>query len=239
MNKKYIIIVVAWIITTTLIVINLAKNPNAILVNGTIILGWLLFAFQLTWNQSERFYMAIKNIWFVIKNPDCIWNMQVEFKGGFDKDIFDKINEVFSTQSKDYKITTISNARRLYKVRTLTYEVVVGSGQIRVQIQDLEVSFRRSKVIIQKEIGGLLESLSRVIKEDKCDYYLTIDFEDYNPYFGFFVRRLNANDITTFNVKFKIDDEKITINKKSIALHTESLQAFRNLSEEYLALSPR
>lgn len=238
MNKK-IIIIGAWLITTLLIIISLVNNPTSFWINGTVTLGWLLFALQLTWNQSERFYMWIKNVWFFIKNPDCLWNMQVEFNGEFDRDVYRKIDEVFSSASKDYKITTISNVRKQYKVGTLIYEVVINSEQVRLEVQDLEVSFRRSKTIIQKEIGGLLESLSKTLKEDKSNYYLTINFKEYNPYFGFFVRKLNANEVNTFNVSFKVDGERVSINQTSISLHTESLQAFRSFSEEYLALSPR
>ena len=238
MNKK-IILTVTWIIVMSLVFFSVVKNPNSFIVNGTIIVGWLLFAIQLTWNQSERFYMWFKNIWFNLKNPDCMWNMQVEFEGDFERNIFEKLDEVFSTKSENYKITPISNVRKLYKINAITYEVVVSPNQIRVQLQDLEVSFRRSKVIIQKELGGLLENLSRVLKEDKCDYYLSIEFKESNPYFGFFLRRLNAKDISAFNVKFKVDDERITINKKTIEVHTESLQSLRSFSEEYLSLSPR
>lgn len=238
MNKK-IVISVAWLFAGVLIVTSVAKNPNSFFVNGTIIMGWLLFALQLTWNQSERFYMWVKNMWFILKNPDCVWNMQVEFTGEFDENIFSRIDEVFSSQSSDYKITLLSNVRKIYKIKTLTYEVVISPNQIRLKVEDLEVSYRRSKTIIQKEIGVLLENLSKVLKEDKSDYYLTIDFKEYNPYFGFFVRRLNANEVNTFNVKFKVDDERVSINKTSIELHTESLQTFRSFSEEYLSLSPR
>lgn len=235
---KKITITVVWLIAITLIIFSLASNPNAIFVNGTIIIGWLLFALQLTWNQSEKFYMCVKNIWFQIKNPDCLWNMQVEFTGDFDEEVLNLIDQVFSRE-EEVKIIPLSNVRKLYKVKTLTYEIVVSPNQVRLQVTDLEVSFRRSKTIIQNEIGKLLESLTKALKEDKSDYYLTINFKEYNPYFGFFVRRLNANEINTFNVKLNVADERISINKTSIEFHTESLQSFRSFSEEYLSLSPR
>jgi len=237
-NKK-IIITFTWLVAGVLILTSLVKNPHSLFINGTIILGWLLFALQLTWSQSERFYMWLKNMWFIIKNPDCVWNMQVEFTGNFDEDTFAGIDKVFTSQSNNYKITSLSKTRKIYKVKTLAYEVLVSHNQVRLKVEDLEVSYRRSKTIIQKEIGVMLENLSKVLKEDKSDYYLTIEFKEYNPYFGYFVRRLNANEINTFNVKFKIDDEQVTINKTSIELHTESLQTFRSISEEYLSLSPR
>lgn len=237
--RKTVILSLVWIVVLVLIVINIIINPGSLFVNGTIIFGWLLFALQLTWNKSERFYMVMKNLWYTVKNPDCIWNMQVELTGYFGEDVFDKIDHVISNECSEYQIITISNIRKLYKVKTLTYEIVVGPQQIRLQVDNLEVSFRRSKIIIHKEIGYLLERLSKVLKEDKGDYYLSVDFKKYNPYFGFFVRRLNANEINTFNVKFNIDDEHVSINKKSIEIHTDSLNRLTSFSKEYLSLSPR
>lgn len=237
--RKTIILIVVWIAALLLIGINIIINPHSLFVNGTILFGWLLFAIQITWNQSERFYMLIKKGWFMFKNPDCIWNMQVEFTGSFNYDVFAVIDKVFAEQGKEYKITNLSITRKQYKVGTIKYEVVTSSEQIRLEVEDLEVSFRRSKNIIQDEIGILLENLSRVLKEDETDYYLNINFKEYNPYFGFFVRRLNAHEINTFNVKFQINNERVSINKSSIELQTDSLNKLTKLSKEYLTLSPQ
>ncbi|WP_018705774.1 hypothetical protein [Siminovitchia fordii] len=237
--RKTVLLASVWVVAFALIIINILINPGSFFTNGTLIVGWLFFSFQLTWSQSERFYMQLKSIWFFVKNPDCIWNMQVELCGNFHYEMLGKIDSFFLSKYEEIKITKLSNCRVLYKINTLAFEIVIEENQIRFTIDDLEVSYRRSRTIIQKEIGGLLEGLSRIAKEDSSDYYLNINFKEYNPYFGFFVRRLNANEINTFNVKFNIDNEKVSINKKSIELHTDSLSKLTDLSKEYLSLSPR
>lgn len=55
----------------------------------------------------------------------------------------------------------------------------------------------------------------------------------------FFIRRLNAEDINTFNVKFNIENDRVTINKNSIEVYTTSFQQLTIFSKQYLTLSPR
>jgi hypothetical protein len=237
--KKHVLLIFVWIVPFILTIIGLKINPSSFFANGTILLGWLLFAIQLSWNQSEIFYMRFKSLWFMVKNPDCIWNMNVEFNGQFDKNIFEKIDAVFSAQAGEYKIIPLSKTRKLYKIKTLTYEVVVNHGNIGLYIHDLEISYRRSKKIIEKELGKLLEDLSKTLKEDRSEYFLNINFKEYNPYFGFFIRRLNSREIHSFNVKLNINNDKVTISKDSIEFYTDSLQKLYSFSKEYLTLSPR
>ncbi|GGB51821.1 hypothetical protein GCM10011409_31740 [Lentibacillus populi] len=196
---------------------------------------------QLTWNQSEFFYMYIKKIWFMIKNPDCVWNMHVEFNGGFDENTFTKIDEVFNDQIGDMKQIKLSNQRKLYRLGTLNFEINIdeSNNKIILSLNDLEVSFRRSRKIIDQELGCLLETLSKTLKDDRSEYFFNINFKDFNPYFGFFIRRLNAKEINTFNVKFNVQNDRVTINKKSIQVYTTSLQKLNSFSKEYLTLSPR
>ncbi|MFD2628820.1 hypothetical protein [Oceanobacillus kapialis] len=237
--KKILFFIIGWCIVVALVIMVIVQNPNSFFVNGTIILGWLLFLLQLTWNNSEYFYIKIKRYWFFLKNPDCIWNMQIEFEGDFDENTFDKIDHLFNKQNSNLRIINLSNSRKIYRSNTLSFEVTVRKGLIQVHLEDLEVSFRRSRKIIDEEIGILLEEFSKILKEDNVNYYFNINFKEFNPYYGFFIRRLNAKNINTFNIKFNIESDKVTINKKSIEIYTKSLQKMNSFSKEYLSLSPR
>ncbi|MGM0775481.1 MAG: hypothetical protein ACQEXE_01590 [Bacillota bacterium] len=237
--KKNVILLFVWIIPLILAALGLVLNPNSFFVNGTILLGWILFAIQLSWNQSEMFYLKAKSIWFLIKNPDCIWNLNVEFTGQFDENIFSKLDNIFSSQPGDFKVIPLSNTRKIYKINTLSYEIKVNHNEISLHLYDLEISYRRSKKIIENELGKLLEELSKTLKEDRSEYFLNINFKEYNPYFGFFVRRLNSREINSFNVKLNINSDKVTISKNSIEIYTDSLQKLNTISKDYLTLSPR
>ncbi|WP_121639513.1 hypothetical protein [Virgibacillus sp. Bac330] len=239
--KKTVFFCIGWCIVIILVAVIIIKSSMSFLANGTIILGWLLFMIQLTWNYSEPFYMFIKRAWFFIKNPDCIWNMQVEFVGDFNIDTFNKIEEMFRDSTSDLKVIKLSNLRRLYKINTLTFEIVIDNTNniFRLDLSDLEVSYRRSRRLIDYELGEILEKLSRILKEDESKYYFNIGFKEVNPYYGFFIRRLKLKDINTFNVKFNVENDKVTVNKQSIEFYTTSLQKLNSFSKEYLTLSPR
>lgn len=232
-------IIFGWSAVVILISSVLIMGSESFFINGTVILGWILFMLQLTWSNSEFFYINIKKVWFHIKNPDCMWNMQVEYEGDFDGSTYNKINKVFERQQSDFKLIKLSESRALYKLNSLQFEIVNEHNLIRVQLEDIEVSFRRSRRIIDEELAGLLEDLSKVLKEDNSNYYFNVSFKEFNPYYGFFIRRLNAKEISTFNVKFNVENNKVSINKNSIEIHTSSLQKLNQFSKEYLSLSPR
>src|SRR5690625_307246 len=168
--------------------------------------------------------MKLKQIWFFVKNPDCIWNMMVEFKGEYNEDSFEVIETIFLERFTNLKIISISKSRRLYRAGSLSFEVSIDdTGALRFYLEELEVSFRRSRELISEELGELLERLSKILKEDGSEYYFNISFKDFNPYYGYFLRRLNAKEIKTFNVKFNVENNKVTLNKKSIEIYTNSL----------------
>jgi hypothetical protein len=239
--KDAFLILIVWIVTILLILGNIIVNPTSFITNGTILLGWLLFAIQLTWNQSEKFYMLVKRLWFHIKNPECVWNMEVTYHGDFDKRTFDTIDKVFLDKAKNKKIIPISHTRKIYNLDTLSFEVSLNEneGTLQMSLLDLEVTYRRSKRIIEEDIAILFEEINSKLKTDKSLYSLIIYFNDYNPYYGFFVRRMKAKDIQTFNVKFNVESDKVSIGKKQIEINTSTLQNLNTFSKNYLALSPR
>lgn len=239
--KKKVLLIAGWIFVTLLIIFILAYNPNSLFVNGTIVFGWLLFILQITWNNSETLYIHLKKYWFLIKNPDCIWNMVVEFDGDFDEETFKILDNVINDYTDKIKITTISNVRRIYKLDTLSFELTIDKKErtLRLHIDNMEISFRRSRTIIDKELGILFEKISQSLRVINSEYYFNISFREFNPYYGFFIRRLNANDINSFNVTFNVEDQHVTINKKSMEIYTTSLQKLNVISKEYLSLSPR
>lgn len=216
-------------------------SPKSFLVNGTTIVGWFLLAIQITYNSSEWFYLAVKRLWFNIKNPSCIWNMQAELHGNFERDMFSNLNKKLRDIGDDsYKIITISNTRRIYKVQALNLEIVLDEKEsiLHIYVHDLQVSFRDSKEIIDKKLSRIFETIQYVAKADKGSYGLNIMFKEYNPYFGFFVRRLNDKDVQGFNIKLKVSDDRVTVSSSGIEINSNKLNKLNELSKSYLALSP-
>lgn len=167
--------------------------------------------------------------------------MVVEYNLEIDEKIFEKIDNKFNEHFSEIKIIPLSNVRRIYKLDTIGIEVSIDeiNNQLRLHIDKLEISFRRSRKIIDNELGVLFESLSQELKVDQSEFYFKVIFKEFNPYYGFFMRRLNSKDINTFNVKLNVENEKVTIGKKTIEIYSTSLQKLNVLSKQYLTLSPR
>lgn len=236
---KKVSITIVWLISLGLITFSLFRTEQW-LINGPLVLGWLFFAIQLTITHVERVYLFIKRIWFVIINHDCIWNMEITYKGPFERSALLKIEEYLRTTGSKIKIQGLSNTRKIYTVDTIVFETYVNEddGEIRFSIHDLEISYRRSNKLIDNELSILFEKLQTILKPDAGSYGISIDFKGYNPYFGFYVRRLNAHEVNGFNVTFNVENDRVSINKNSIEINTDSLQHLRTLSKEYLALTP-
>jgi len=237
--KKAAILAV-WLIAFGLLVYSLIYTENWAF-NGTVILGWLLFAIQLTMSHSETIYLLVKKIWFNIINPDCLWNMQVVFEGSYERMALNRIEEALRTRNKKISnILTVSNVRKIFTLGSVRFEVTVDEqkGTIYFSIHDMEVSFRRSKKLIENELSALFETMQMVLKPDAGQYGLNVEFKGINPYFGFFVRRLSAEDVQRFHVTFKVENDSVAVTKDSIEINTDSLQHLRVLSTHYLSLSP-
>lgn len=234
-------LLIAWIVPTALLIGVFVIYPESLFLNIAVILGWLLTAFQFTWNHSEVFYLRFKRLWFLVKNPDCIWNLSIEYSGQFDIDIFSDLDSKLYDYTNDINIRQISQTRKSYRVKTINFELYYDEHYdvLRFELSKLELSYRRSLKMMDEEMNFIIELLSRTIKEDNTEYYFDITFkDDFNPFYGFFIRRLNANDISKFNIAFNVEEDKITVNKNSIKFYTTSLQKLNSISKRYLTLSP-
>lgn len=236
---KKAIVMVVWLISIGLLTYSLIRTEQWIL-SGTTIIGWFLFSIQLTMSNSEKVYLFIKRIWFQLANPDCVWNMQVVYKGSFDRKIHEKIEKLLLQKNDKLRIKSLSNVRKIYTLGTVSFEVSIDEeeGTVVFSIQDMEVSYRRSKNLIAHELAKVFELLQMGLKPDFGKYGLIVEFKGYNPYFGFYVRRLNAKDVQGFNVTFKIDNDRVAVTKNCIEINTDSMQHLSILSKQYLTLSP-
>jgi hypothetical protein len=237
---KHIKILFVWIVVTFLLFISLFKNPYDFFINGTIVLGWLLFALQFTANQSESFYLFLRRNWLFVTNPECLWNMQVSMNGSYDRTIFSIIDDCLQRYGDSLRITKLSNTRQLYRIKSISIEISVDEdvGEIYFSIYDLEVSYRRSKDIIEKEISKLFELIQTKIKPDSRRFGLKIEFKGSNPYYGLYVKRMNVDDVQGFNITFKVENDRVAITKTCLEINTDSIQNLSILSKEYITLSP-
>ncbi|MCL7871008.1 hypothetical protein [Bacillus altitudinis] len=233
------LLLLVWIVTISLISINLFASPTSFFTNGTTILGWMLFALQLSYRKSEMLFIFCQKIYLDFKNPDCSWNMDIEFTGDFSRDIFKKIDSILLKDAY-CKMSLLSNTRRRYKVKTIHFEVSLDEyhNKLNFFMDDLDISYRRSKKIIQNEIGTLLDEISAVLKPDNSLYAVDIKFKKSNPYYGYYLKKIHSKNIKEFNINFKINEDNVIITKDSFKFTATSLHKLSTYSKKYLTISP-
>lgn len=236
---KKVILVTSWLISISLITFVLL-NPGDFFIEGTLILGWLLFTFQITLKNSEKAYIYWSKAKYFVINPSCSWNMNIEFKGEFSHKTFSEIENVLANHYiRIDNILELSNQRKLYRVKNLNIEIIIDHDRISFDIQNLKVSYRDSNNIIENEISSLFEKLQNKIRTEEINYNLIVNFQGQNPYYGLYINQLNAEHINYFNIHFKLDKEKVTVSDHDLEINTTELSQLRMLTKKYLTLSPR
>lgn len=236
---KKIVLFIAWLATASLVGYILL-NPGRFFIDGTLVLGWLLFSVQQTINHSEKAFIYWNKIKSLITNPSCSWNMDVMFKGDFTINVFEEIEDVLKKHPKKIdKIRTISDRRKIYQLENLNVEISITDSGLNFEIQNLKVSYRDSKQVINNDISHLFEHLQNRLQTRETNFNLTVDFQGTNPYYGLYINRLNAEHINQFNIRFKLDDDRVIVSNRRIEVSTSNLTKMRNLTQDYLTFSPR
>ncbi|WP_459499868.1 hypothetical protein [Bacillus sp. C1] len=244
--KKYINLALVWILFIGLCIFNFIVPPSSSWVNfwtnGTIIIGWLLFAIQATYNNSNIFFLFIQRIKFHLSNKECLWNMRIYMMSNLSSEALEeldvKLREIYSTN--ELKVRQISETRKDYKLGAIRFEVTWDEErkQFVFDIQDMEISYRGSKIIFEEKLDVIVNELKRVFQPYNERYSVRIEFKGNNPYFGLFLKKIDPTNID-FNASFYIQDNKVSIYKKQIEINSGTYDQLKNLAKSYLALSPK
>lgn len=245
--KKYITTVLVWLITITLIILNFVAPPSKswvnIWTNGTIILGWILFAIQLTYTNSNMFYLFIQRFLFSFFSKECLWSMRIYMLSNIsveELDIFDgKLRNLYSPD--ELRIREISDTRRDYKVGSLRFEVTYDEDkkQFVFDIQDMEITYKETINIFEGKLDIIVNELKRVFQPYNDRYSVRVGLKKNNPYIGLFLKRIDPEKINSFNVKFNNKESQISIYKQYIEINSGSYDQLKIAAKSYLAFSPK
>jgi len=223
---------------------------NDILENMVVLLGWGLFLVQYLYHKSESFYIWVTSWRLWITNETINWSFSIEFGGCAKSDPIHQIWRIIRTHNKKATrwhhngVSLIANMPG-YTVRASVHangEVLDNSQMVSIQMSDLELPFRTFRARIENEIVPLLKDISGTFKPRTEKYAAKISFSSSNPYFGFFVRRLDLPKIVSFSCDLLENsvgnyDQVVTVRKDRIDIVTDDLFALQVLSIKYVALS--
>lgn len=218
------------------------------------IAGWLLLVLQQVYNHSEKFYLFINRLRLVMTREVTRWNFTVDLglldpREGLDS----ALATIRSLQlpktrvwidESDRKVINMEGYTLLIFVARPAYEVpeeVAGSESLVIQLSNLELPYSRYKDKVEGEVFTLIEAIVNKLRPSTQKYSVKIGFQSPNPYFGFFVRRLELPKVVAFQCDvFETvggKEETVQITRDEIRVTTDSLHAARFLSSRYIALS--
>jgi hypothetical protein len=217
----------------------------------TTVLGWSLFIVQYLYNKSENFYVWVNLARVWATNETTKWNFTVDFYPSKRKDFLSKISKLISYNSpksitwhKDVNSAIVNLPG--YTLRIIETEVNNAAEErdyvIVIQISNLELPFRSFRRKIENEIIPVLNEISNIIKPTNQKYVAKISYSEANPFFGYFVRKLDLPKVVSFTCDIlesgvSGSSQNVIVRKDKIEIVTDNLAALQSLSFKYIALS--
>lgn len=219
--------------------------------------GWTAFIVDYLYRRSDRFYMRVNSMIFWITNRPTKWNLTIDYRG---VDVDSPLDSLRSAiESGAPSPTTLWHDDEYKKIinlpgYTIRMQVVPWpdglldlnepehTESICIQLSDLELPYRSFRSKLEGEIIPLVHRAAAALNPREQKYAVKIGFQSGNPYFGFFVRRLDLPQVASFSadvVDLSVGGEaqNVSVKKEQIEIITDSLLALQTLSKKYVALS--
>jgi len=238
--KKYRNIVFA-ILLLSLFVYTVWFQKSWFWINGTMLLGWVLFVVQMLYNRGDRLYWFIQKAKYSVINPDTQWDLTVSYTSPqIDTTVIPAVQKALTKAAIVDRPTIRSISKQRFEIRAdeLTIEVYVEDQSLHVMFTKIPVSFRGSNRTIDHRITPVLEELEACLLIEKKSYWLTVYFGDMNPYFGLYIQRLGQQSVSEMNIRVKTNElDQIEISKQKLTISTATLNELGATAKKYLTLS--
>lgn len=225
MRRNRIMVMSSVLFFMILLGIVLAKFPlqSAAIFGG--VSGWLAFSIRFFYQRWEAFYLFVQRIKFYFINPSTNWDMVITYKGSFTKETFEMLIKRFIEDKKDgQKILYLSPNEVEVRVNGLTLQVFyVDDEDIEVHILNYPVTYEKALDTLTGTISPLIESAESVIKPESKIYYLSVNFDDKNPYYGLYINKLSQSDVIRFNAVFKVQNNQVDVHKNKLTIRSSSM----------------
>jgi hypothetical protein len=256
MFRKYWLGIFAIVIAAITIGITLVPPDNISEIDKTIkaisiISGWVLFLVQYFYSKSEKFYIVANNIRFWLTNETTKWNFTIDFHDYKQANPIEQIHLIINRQTNKATKWHEDASSLIVNMPGYTIRAFISEVQtfdldtervVCVQFSDLELPYRTFRSKIDNEIVPLIKDIADTLHSNYGKYVAKISFSSTNPYFGFFVRKLELPKVVSFSCDF-IDTsigghkQTVTVSKDRIEIVTNDILALHMLSKKYIALS--
>jgi len=258
--RKYWLGIAALILLAVAVLLSVAfpqtiKDWESILEAIAVSAGWILFLVQYFYSKSEGFYVFINGWRLWLTNEPTKWNFTVSLHGCSLIYPMRSVWEVISQQNRKANRWHNDEQSLIVNMPGYTLRAFVSEGAfllddnlersqtlISIQISNLELPYRTFRTKIENEMVPLLRDVANALQPRTEKYAAKISFSSTNPYFGFFVRKLELPKVVSFTcdlIESSVGghEQVITIRKDQIEIVTDDLLAMQSLSLKYVALA--
>ena len=220
----------------------------------TVGMGWVLFILQYLYSKSERFYVLTNALRLWITNETTQWNFTVDLYGCSTADPVQEAWSVISRQSRQARRWHSDDTSLIVNMPGYTLRVFAAGSPpsllhdaddlltVCIQVSNLELPFRSFRERVENEAMPLIKEMVDVLRPATEKYAVKIGFSSTNPYFGFFVRRLDLPRVVSFTcdlIETSVggQEQRVTVQKDRVEIVTNDLLALQALSSKYVRLA--
>lgn len=216
--------------------------------------SWVLLALQYLYSKSERFYVVANILRLRLTNAATEWDFTVELQDCDRSRSLSDVWEVIHHQVREAMRWHSSEHSLIANMPGYTLRVFTAQNSLVsqdhnqmsdvtcIQVSNLQLPFRTFKDRIEHEIIPLLHHLVEMLSPATEKYAAKIGFSSTNPYFGFFVRKLDLPKVVSFTcdlIETSVggEEQTVTVRKDQIEIVTDNILALQTLSLKYVALA--
>jgi hypothetical protein len=217
-------------------------------------LGWVLFAIQYLYSKSDKVYLFLNSLRMWVFNNSTKWTLTIDFGSKLQENTLENIWNLTKKIRPNSKLWHIANDLLIINLDGYTLRLFLALSpenysdnnsiekNICIQISNLELPYREYKRKLVYDIIPFLHALSELLKPSTEKYVAKIQFSKVNPYFGYFVRKLDLPNVASFTcdiLEYSVGGQKqnVTIHKEKMEIVTDNLHALDVLSQKYVSLS--
>jgi len=189
-----------------------------------------------------------------LTNESTTWTLTINFGYKNQTDIIENLSKIVKKYKPQGRIWNKSNDQLIFDLDGYSLRFFLASipdfaqdddsvvRTLCVQVSNLIIPYRIFKNKINNEIIPIIQSITEFIKPSAEKYEAKIKFSKINPYFGYFVRKLDFPNVVTFTcdiLEYSVggQEQNITIHKEHLEIVTNNLHALDILSQKYVNLS--
>lgn len=209
---------------------------------------------QYLYVRVERLHLVINGARLRITNPDVRIQVSAEFN---DVDAPLVVKEISAEvegrsgiaaralgRTEDGQIWNWSG-KTLRLRSTVESDPVDGERDVvRLDMPEAHFSYRSAQRVLESDLGPLLCDIDTKVTSDDRKFALTIEFGGDNPFFGAFVKKVNAARVKDFRMTILepepggLPEDVVTVGQDSLKLVASKAHSIQRLGLRYLRLRP-